>query len=96
MCKRSRVEQLVTQLRVEAFAIAVLPRAAWFDVSRLGSNRCDPILHGGRCKFGAIIGRHRLAADDEIGRVVQIVAGDVIVGSLNACIISWLSTPALP
>ncbi len=29
------VERLVTELRVEAFTIAVLPGAAWFDVSGL-------------------------------------------------------------
>jgi hypothetical protein len=29
------VKQFIPQLAVEAFAIAVLPRAAWLDVSRL-------------------------------------------------------------
>jgi hypothetical protein len=34
------VEQFVAQLAVEAFAIAVLSGAAWFDVKRLGTNAC--------------------------------------------------------
>ena len=36
------VEQLIAQFAVETFAIAVLPRAARFDVSGLGANGCDP------------------------------------------------------
>src|SRR5665213_3198318 len=48
------VEQLVAKLRVEAFAIAIFPWASGFDVSRPGSRRGNPILHGGRYKFGSI------------------------------------------
>ena len=60
-CFRQRVEnfaveQFVAKLRVEAFAIAILPGASWLDVSGLRSHRGDPILHGGRYKFGSIIG----------------------------------------
>ena len=32
------VQKLVTQLAVEAFAVAILPGAARLDVKRLGSN----------------------------------------------------------
>lgn len=39
------VEQLVTQLAVEAFAVAVLPRAAGLDVERLCSELCEPATH---------------------------------------------------
>ena len=32
------IQKLVTQLAVEAFAVAILPRAAGLDVKRLGPN----------------------------------------------------------
>ena len=37
------VEQFIAQFAVEAFAIAVLPRAARLDIGRLGSDGCDPL-----------------------------------------------------
>lgn len=37
------VQKLVTQLRVEALAIAILPRRAWFDEGRPGPDGCDPV-----------------------------------------------------
>ena len=37
------IEQLVPRLAVEAFAIAVFPGAARFDVERLGSNIRQPL-----------------------------------------------------
>ena len=40
------VEQFIAKLRVEAFAIAVLPRAAWFDVGGFDSNGCEPLADG--------------------------------------------------
>ncbi len=40
------VQQLVAKLRVEALAIAVLPRATRFNVGRLGADRSNPVLHG--------------------------------------------------
>jgi len=36
------VEKLVAKLGVEAFAIAVLPRAAGLDVSGSSANSCNP------------------------------------------------------
>ena len=39
------IEQLVPQLAVEAFAIAVLPGAAGLDVERLGTNTCQPAAY---------------------------------------------------
>ena len=39
------VEQLVPQLAVEAFAIAILPGAAWLDVERLGTHTRQPAAH---------------------------------------------------
>jgi hypothetical protein len=37
-------EQLVPELAIEAFHVAVLPKAALLDVSRLGANGGDPVL----------------------------------------------------
>jgi len=36
------VEQLVAQLSIEAFAIAILPRASRLDVGSVGSDGCNP------------------------------------------------------
>ena len=36
------VQELVSEPGIEAFAITVLPRAAWFDVSRLRAHSLDP------------------------------------------------------
>jgi len=41
------VQQLVAQLAVEAFHVAVLPRATRLDKGCLGTNAVDPALHGG-------------------------------------------------
>ncbi len=38
------VEELIAQAGVEAFNRAVLPRAAWRDISRLSANGSDPRL----------------------------------------------------
>ena len=40
------IEQLVSQLRVEALAIAILPWTAGLDVSRTGADSGDPLPHG--------------------------------------------------
>jgi len=39
------VKQFIAQACVEAFDVAVLPRAAWCDVGGLCTNRCDPLLY---------------------------------------------------
>ena len=39
------VEEFVTQARVEAFDISVLPRAAGLDERRLRAYSRDPLLH---------------------------------------------------
>ena len=39
------VEQLVTELAIEALHIAVLPGARPFDEGRLGAHRDDPLSH---------------------------------------------------
>ena len=39
------VQELVPEAGIEAFAVSVLPRAAWFDVRSLCADRLNPILH---------------------------------------------------
>ena len=39
------VEQFVAKLRVEALAVAVLPRAARLDERGLGADSCNPLSH---------------------------------------------------
>src|SRR4051794_6348339 len=47
------VEQFITELRVEAFTVTVLPRTAWLDVGSLGSNGCNPLADGLGDELGA-------------------------------------------
>jgi hypothetical protein len=39
------VEQFVAKLRVEALAVAVLPRTSWFDEGGLRADRGNPLPH---------------------------------------------------
>lgn len=48
------VEQFVSQLAVEAFAISVFPRAPGFDVGGPGPNGRDPMSKGNRDELRAI------------------------------------------
>lgn len=56
MSRRFRVEQFVAKLAVEAFAMAVLPWTARFDVSRPGARGFDPVAECLRHELGAIVG----------------------------------------
>ncbi len=49
------VEKLVSQLRVEALAIAILPRAAWLDISGPGAYSCNPLLQSLGDELRAIV-----------------------------------------
>jgi len=49
------VQQFVAQLSVEAFAIAIFPRASWLDVSGLGSDGSDPFSKSNGDELGAVI-----------------------------------------
>ncbi len=49
------VEQLVSEPAVEAFTVSVLPRAARFDVGRLGANGGDPVSDSLGDKFRPIV-----------------------------------------
>lgn len=50
-------QQLIAQLAVEAFAVAVLPRAAWCDVERLDADPFEPVSQGCRDKLGTLSDR---------------------------------------
>jgi len=49
------VEELVTQARIEALDIAVLPRTARRDVGRFRADGRDPFLHGLGHELRAIV-----------------------------------------
>ena len=70
------VEQLVSQARVEAFDIAVLPGAARFDVGGLCTDCADPFLHRFGHELRPVIGpdvpRHA-AKDEKVGQDVDHV-----------------------
>jgi hypothetical protein len=54
------VQELVPQFRVEAFAVAVFPRAPWFDVSRFGSRAGEPLAQIPGHELGAVVGAKML------------------------------------
>ena len=49
------LEQLVLQLAIEAFDVAVLPGRARFDVERLDADLLEPVADGVRCKLRAVV-----------------------------------------
>jgi hypothetical protein len=44
-CEDFHVQQLVSEFRVEALAIAVFPRTAWLDIKRLDADPSKPASH---------------------------------------------------
>src|SRR5262245_25585929 len=50
------VEQFVAQAGVEALDVAVLPRAPSVDVSGLGTDRRDPVLHSLGDELRSVVG----------------------------------------
>ncbi len=68
------VQQLVAQLAVEAFHVAVLPRAARLDKGCLGTNAVDPALHGRGHELRSVVRAdvaRRAAGDEQIGQHVD-------------------------
>jgi hypothetical protein len=68
------IEQFVTQACVEALDVAVLPRAARFDVGSLGADRGDPLPHRFGCKLRAVVGADMAwdtAQDEEVGQDID-------------------------
>ena len=50
------VEQFVAQVAVEAFAVAILPRATGFDVGRLRTDGGNPVPQASGDEFWTIVG----------------------------------------
>ena len=70
------IEKLVTEAGVEAFDVAILPRAPRLDVGGPGSNGGDPVLNRLRNELRAIIGSYVLRhapEDEEVGQDVDDV-----------------------
>ena len=49
------VQQFVPELTVEAFVVAVLPRASRFDKQSFGAHTGEPVAHFARGHFWAVI-----------------------------------------
>jgi len=70
------VEQLVAQLAVEAFHVAVLPRTAGLNESCLGAGAVDPALHSRGNKLWPVVRAdvsRRTARDEQVGQHVDHV-----------------------
>ena len=61
------VQKLIAEPGVEALAVSILPRRAWFDVGSLCADRFDPLPDGFRDKLWSIArpDECRNASDDE-------------------------------
>jgi len=71
-------EQLVTELGVEALAIAILPWAARFNVERLHTDPTEPTAHVASDELRAVIGSDMLrwpVGDEEIGQALEDIVG---------------------
>src|SRR4249920_198102 len=72
------IEQLVTELRVEALAVAVLPRATRHDIGGLGADSGNPFAHRLGHELGTVVGSDvtwDAAQDEQIGERVDHVYG---------------------
>ena len=49
------IQELVAHRAIEAFTVAVLPRATWSDVERLHADLRQPLLHGIGDELGAVV-----------------------------------------
>jgi len=68
------IEQFVTELRVEALAIAIFPRTAGHDVGGFGTDRSDPFAERLGNEFRPIVGSNVLGdatQDKQIGQNVD-------------------------
>ena len=71
------IQELVAEPGVEALAVSVLPRGSWFDVSRLGTNRFDPVLDSLRNELRAVVRpneRGNTAQDEQVAQRIDDVA----------------------
>ena len=72
------IQKLVSELRVQALAVAILPRTARFDVERLDADPAEPLPHIDRDELGTVVGANvlrRSVGDKEIGQTVKHVIG---------------------
>ena len=68
------VEQFITEFGVEAFTIAVLPWAARHNVSRLGTDKRNPLPQSLGDEFRAIVGTNmprNAPLNEQIGQNVD-------------------------
>ncbi len=49
------IEQFISQATIEALTITILPRAAWFNVSRLYSHCLNPVSYGFSDELRAVV-----------------------------------------
>ena len=72
------VQEFVPQFRVQAFAIAILPRTSRFDVKRFDADPAEPFSHVDCDELWAVVGANvlrRSVGDEEIGQTVEHVVG---------------------
>ena len=68
------IEQLIAKAGIEALDVAVLPRTASLDVSGLGADSCDPLLHGLGEELRSVVGPDmtgNAAQDEQVGQSVD-------------------------
>ena len=80
------VQQLVTQLAIEALAVAVLPWAAWLDVGRFRPHGFDPVAErlGDELRpvVGTDVGRHP-AKDEQVRESIDHIGRSQSTGYPN-------------
>jgi len=77
-------QQLITELRVEALTITVLPWRAWCDEERFHTDPAEPMPHTLGNELGTIVGTNvlgRAVRDEQIRQAVQHVIGSQAPGN---------------
>jgi hypothetical protein len=76
--ERLAFEQFISELGVEALAIAILPWRAWLDVERLHTDPTEAIAHVTSDELRAIVGSDMLwwpVDEEEIGQALEDAVG---------------------
>ena len=72
------VQELISELRVQALVVAVLPRASRFDVERLDADPTELASYVSGDELGSVVGPNvfwRSVSNEEIGETVEHVIG---------------------
>ena len=72
------IQEFVSEFRVQALAVAILPWTSRLDIERPDADPAQPLPHADRDELGTVVGANVLrwaVGDEEIGQTVEHVVG---------------------